>query len=77
MNKIEFLKSEIKHVLEVVKLFEDEDKAKYLEAAENLNEEELVKVLKMLYKIEQEYFEFIEQDTRNLDKLIKSSTAHE
>lgn len=78
MDKKEFLQSEIKHVLDILKLFPPEEKAEYLEAASKLNEEELVKVLKILYKIEQEYFELVQNDTHHMEELLKSlKTAHE
>ncbi|MFC1810364.1 hypothetical protein ACFLZH_02595 [Patescibacteria group bacterium] len=78
MNKKEFLQSEIKHILDILKLFPPEENEQYLEAASKLNEEELVKVLKILYKVEQEYFELIQKDTHHMEDLLQSlKPAHE
>lgn len=78
MNKKEFLQSEIKHLIELLKFFKEEDKAQYVDAIDKMKEEELENLLKILYKLEQDYFELLKKDTQTMDSISdKLNTAHE
>jgi len=78
MSKKEFLQSEIKHLIELLNFFKEEDKAQYSEAVDKMNEEELENLLKILYKLEQDYFELLKTDTQTMDEITnKLNTAHE
>ncbi|MCD6109695.1 hypothetical protein J7J83_02975 [bacterium] len=78
MDKLLFLHQEIKHVLDVIGYFSDEERQKMMTSVANESYEELVKLLKKLYKIEREYFEFRLKDTQNTDEFIKTlKPAHD
>jgi hypothetical protein len=72
MDKTLFLHIEIKHVLEVLGFITPEDRMKLMAGVANLHYEGLVKLLKTLYKIETEYFEFINEDTQKNYEFLKS-----
>ncbi len=78
MNKKEFLQSEIKHLIELLRFFKEEDKAQYIDAIDKMKEEELENLLKILYKLEQDYFELLKKDTQTMDSISdKLNTAHD
>lgn len=78
MNKKEFLQSEIKHLIELLHFFKEEDKAQYIDAIDKMKEEELENLLKILYKLEQDYFELLKKDTQTMDSISdKLNTAHD
>jgi hypothetical protein len=78
MNKKDFLQSEIKHLIESLNFFKEEDKAQYIEAIDKMKEEELENLLKILYKLEQDYFELLKKDTQTMDSISdKLNTAHD
>jgi len=72
MDQLLLLHREIKHILDLINLFSPKDKRELLAVIDNLNYDELVKLLKILYKVEREYIEFINDDTIKLEKMIKS-----
>ncbi|MBN1494469.1 hypothetical protein JW911_01880 [Candidatus Peregrinibacteria bacterium] len=72
MDKMLFVQREIKHVLEVLNFITPEERTKLMAIIDNLNYDDLVKILKTLYKVETEYFEFIYQDTLKAEEFIKS-----
>lgn len=72
MDKTLFLHIEIKHVLEVLGFITPEERIKLMASIANLHYEGLVKLLKKLYKIETEYFEFINEDTQKNYEFLKS-----
>jgi DNA polymerase III gamma/tau subunit len=59
MNRLLFLHIEIKYVLEILDFIPKEDRIKLMAAIDNLDFENLLAVLKVLYKIEREYVRFI------------------
>lgn len=75
MDKLLFLHREIKHVLEVLPFIMPDEATKLMASIANLNYEDLVKILKSLYKVERECFEYINQDTQNVDKFLASIKA--
>ena len=72
MDKMLFVQREIKHVLEVINFITPDERMKLMAIIDNLNYDDLVKILKTLYKVETEYFEFINQDTIKAEEFIKS-----
>lgn len=72
MDKLLFLQIEIKHVLQVIHYITPDEKMKLMAIIANLPYDELVKILKTLYKVEKDYFEFLYQDAQKADELIKS-----
>lgn len=72
MDKLLFLHIEIKHVLNVLHYITPEEKIQLMAAIGNLPYDELVKILKTLYKVEKDYFEYLHSDAQRADELIKS-----
>lgn len=72
MDKLLFVHIEIKHILEILNFISDEERIKLLAAIDNLPFNSLVKILKILYKVEQEYFQFLHKDTLQLNSFVKS-----
>jgi hypothetical protein len=72
MDQMLFIQKEIKHVLEVLNFISPDERIKLLAIIDNLPYDELVKILKTLYKVENEYFEFMYQDTQKVNELLKS-----
>lgn len=78
MTKKEFLQSEIKHLIDLLKFFKEEEKGQYSQAVDKMNEEELENLLKILYKLEQDYFELLKKDTQTMNDISnKLKSAHE
>jgi DNA polymerase III gamma/tau subunit len=70
MDKILFLHIEIKNVLEMFKFISKEDRIKLTAAIANETYENLLALLKTLYKIEREYFQFIHKDVVDTEKFL-------
>jgi hypothetical protein len=78
MDKLLFVHREIKHVLEILDYLSDDDRRKLMAVIANLTYDELVKILKTLYKVETEYLEFKLSDTKNTEEFLnKFKPAHE
>ncbi len=78
MNKKEFLQSEVKHIIELLNCFKDEDKEKYTEVLDDMNDNDLENLLKILYKLEQDYFELLKKDTQIMNEIsYKLNPTHE
>ena len=72
MDKQLFLHREIKHVLEVLKFVSKEERIKFMAMLDTLNVDKLLEVLKVLYKIEQDYFTLNHQEIIETDQFLKS-----
>ena len=72
MDQMLFVQKEIKHVLEVLNFISPVERTKLLAIIDNLPYDELVKILKTLYKVENEYFEYMYQDAQKVEELLKS-----
>jgi len=78
MDKLLFLHREIKHVLDVIGYFSNDERRQMTARIANLSQQELVKLLKKLYKIERQYFEFRLKDTQNTEDFIQTlKPAHD
>lgn len=78
MDKLLFVHREIKHVLEVLDYLTSDDRRKLMAVIANLTYDELVKILKRLYKVETEYLEFKLKDTKDTEEFLKKlNPAHE
>lgn len=78
MNKKDFLQSEVKHMIELLNCFKDEDKDKYTALLQDMNENDLENLLKILYKLEQDYFELLKKDTQTMNDISdKLNPTHE
>lgn len=78
MDKLLFLHQEIKHVLDVIGYFSDDERHQMTASIANSSQEELVKLLKKLYKIERQYFEFRLKDAQNTEDFIQTlKPAHD
>ena len=72
MDKLLLLHIEIKHVLDLFDFVPKEDKIKMMAYIDNLDFENLLAVLKVLYKIEREYVRFIfEEIEANQNSKVK------
>lgn len=71
MDKLLFVHTEIKHVLEVLDFIPRKEKIKLMAAIANLNFEKLLAILKVLYRIERDYFQFLHDDIVENDNIIK------
>lgn len=71
MDKLLFLHIEIKHVLEILNFIPIEERRKLMATIANLHFEKLLAVLKVLYKIERDYFQFLHDDMIENDNIIK------
>lgn len=71
MDKLLFVHIEIKHVLEVLDFIKKDDKRKLMAVIANLHFEKLLAVLKVLYRIERDYFQFMHDDIIETDNIIK------
>lgn len=72
MDKIQFLHQEIKHTLDVIGYFSEDERKQMKDSIANYSYEELVNLLKKLYKVEREYFEFRLKDARSTEDFIKT-----
>jgi len=72
MDKQLFLHREIKHVLEVLKIVSKEERIKFMAMVDTLGFDDLLEVLKVLYKIEQDYFELNRKEIIETDQFLKS-----
>jgi hypothetical protein len=72
MDKQLFIHREIKHVLEVLKFIPKEDRIKFMAMVDTLGFDDLLEVLKVLYKIEQDYLNLLNQDIVETDQFLKS-----
>jgi len=70
MDKTLFVHREIKHILEILNFIPEKDRISMMSAIANLHFEDLVKILKTLYKVESEYLAFIERDNNQTEKFI-------
>lgn len=78
MDKLLFLHREIKHVLEVIGYFSDDERRQMTASIANSSYEDLVKLLKKLYKVERQYFEFRLKDAQKTDKFLQTlKPAHD
>lgn len=71
MTKLEFLHTEIKHVLDILKFIPEDEKKMLLEKFKKRNADELLEVLKELYTIEREYFQLIREEIEEAEKFLQ------
>lgn len=69
-NKL-FLQKEIKHTLEMLPL-DNETRRELIAAIANEPQENLLELLKVLYRIEREYLQMLYDDTIETDKFIQT-----
>ena len=72
MDKQLFIHREIKHVLEALKFIPKEDRIKFMAVVDTLGFDDLLEVLKVLYKIEQDYLNLLYEDIVETDKFLNS-----
>lgn len=78
MDKLQFLHQEIKHTISVIGYFSEEERQQMLNSIKDHSYEELVNLLKKLYKVEREYFEFRLKDARSTEEFLKTlKSAHD
>lgn len=71
-KNIQFLQQEIEHTLTVIGYFSDDEIVQMMDSIKDSSYEELVKLLKKLYKVERQYFEFRLKDAKNTEEFIKT-----
>jgi len=78
MDKLQALHQEIKHTLNIIGYFSDDERRQIMAAIKDSTYEELVKLLKKLYKVERQYFEFRLKDAQNTEKFLQTlKPAHD
>jgi hypothetical protein len=78
MDKLEFLHQEIEHTLSVIGYFSADERQQMLDSIKDSSHEELVNLLKKLYKVEREYFEFRLKDAQHTEEFIQTlKKAHD
>ena len=72
MDKMKFIHQEIKHTLNIIGYFSDNERAQMLDSIKDSSYKELVKLLKKLYKVERQYFEFRLKDAKNTEEFLQT-----
>ncbi len=77
MNKQLFLQKEIKQILELLP-FDKKERMKLTAAIANESVQNLLELLKVLYRIEREYLQMLYDDTIETDKFLQTlNPTHE
>ena len=78
MNKIQFLKEEIEMVLDSFKQLKGAKKRELMGQTDTMNEENLLELLTVLYKMRRDFIEAEYETIKANDEYIKSlNTKHE
>lgn len=78
MNKIQFLKEEIESTLNSFKKLDDAKKEELMEQTNSMNEENLLELLTVLYKMKRDFIEAEYDTVKANDEYIKSlNTSNE